>query len=660
MNNSPRLMHVLKKKHKKASGFLLDLQRKDGSWEAEMIWNPMLTAQYVFAARITGKPISQKSQEGFKKHFFQWQREDGSWGMHDESHGYLFITCLVYVALRFLGMEAQDPKIARARQWIQKNGGAVSVPTWGKLWLAMVNLYEWDGIHPVLPELWLQPAWSPLHPRRLYCHTRLIYLSIGVLCARKFQMPESSLVCDLRSEIYLGKYSAIVFSQHRSHLHASDIFAWPTKLTLLAYGISGVISRLAPRFLRRLAIEACYREIYFELQSTGYACLSPVNGLLNALALWLKDPEDPHFHKTWAMMKHWLWTEGKDGYRYTGARSHTWDTSFVMQALAASTHKQSYKDSARRAFKFYENNQIVNELPNYQKHFRESLLGGYCFSDVYHRWPVSDCTAEALAALAAIRTISEECLPDQRLTLAAEFILKRQNQDGGFGSYEPRRGNWFLELFNPSEMYGNCMLEHSYIECTASCIHGLQSFLKLVPLVDSHRKKKIQQAVRHGMKYLRSAQLKDGSWPGFWGVNYTYGTMFGIMGLIYAGAGEKDPAVRKAVQWIYAHEHAEGGWGESWKSNVEERYIASKRPLVIQTSWALIGLALAGEKDIERVSPALRVLIDRQKPNGDYRKEGQSGVFFNTAMLHYMMYKNYFPVWAMNLWLKMSEKGTVF
>ena len=31
-------------------------------------------------------------------------------------------------------------------------------------------------------------------------------------------------------------------------------------------------------------------------------------------------------------------------------------------------------------------------------------------------------------------------------------------------------------------------------------------------------------------------------------------------------------------------------------------------------------------------------------------EEGVAGVFFNTAMLHYRLYKNYFPIWALGLY----------
>lgn len=63
-------------------------------------------------------------------------------------------TTMNYVALRLLGVSCEEPVCIRARRFIHSNGGAQFTPSWGKFWLAMLNVYEWDGVHPMLPELW--------------------------------------------------------------------------------------------------------------------------------------------------------------------------------------------------------------------------------------------------------------------------------------------------------------------------------------------------------------------------------------------------------------------------------------------------------------------------------------------------------------------------
>ena len=34
------------------------------------------------------------------------------------------------------------------------SGGAQSIPSWGKFWLAVLNVYSWDGLHNLFPEMW--------------------------------------------------------------------------------------------------------------------------------------------------------------------------------------------------------------------------------------------------------------------------------------------------------------------------------------------------------------------------------------------------------------------------------------------------------------------------------------------------------------------------
>lgn len=34
------------------------------------------------------------------------------------------------------------------------SGGAVGVASWGKFWLAVLNVYSWEGMNTLLPEMW--------------------------------------------------------------------------------------------------------------------------------------------------------------------------------------------------------------------------------------------------------------------------------------------------------------------------------------------------------------------------------------------------------------------------------------------------------------------------------------------------------------------------
>lgn len=93
------------------------------------------------------------------------QREDGGWGLyvymlsmltsrHIESPSTMFGTTMNYISMRLLGLPADDPRLVKARHWLQSRGGSLSVPAWGKFWLAALGVYEWEGMNSVPPELW--------------------------------------------------------------------------------------------------------------------------------------------------------------------------------------------------------------------------------------------------------------------------------------------------------------------------------------------------------------------------------------------------------------------------------------------------------------------------------------------------------------------------
>lgn len=635
---------------------LLQQQEEGGEWQGEMIWCSMITAQVVMVSSIIDRPLPVSLQERIRQNLLSEQREDGSWGLHPHSEGYLFVTGLSYVALRLLGAGPEEPAITKACEWIRERGGVCSIPTWGKLWLSLMNLYEWEGVHKILPELWLLPESNPLHPRRYYCHTRLIYLAMGVLQARKVKHPVTPLIEALREELYCQPYDSIHFRRHRGDLYEGDVYAWPGWVMKTGYAALSVVDRWVPKRTRQRAIEKCMRLIRHEVKETAFVCLSPVNGLLNVLACWSDDQSDPLWEQAWAGVDHWCWNDPIDGARYTGARSQTWDTAFAVQALCAGPFAATHREPLQAALRYFEANQCMKPIKEGDASYRLSVVGGYCFSDKLHRWPVSDCTAEALSAMYQIEQHTGASLSVERLAAAASFLLQRQNADGGWGSYENRRGNWFLERLNPSEMYGSCMIEGSYVECTASCLHGLQQLrqMQAYPSLPDALRGAIEAAMPKGVAFLLSCQGRDGSWPGFWGVCLTYGTMFGVIGLRAGGLGCDHPALVRAREWFARTQREDGGWGEDWRACLTQEVTPSPNAQVVQTSWAMIGAMLAGEEREAVLQPAAALLAQRQQADGSWRREDPEGVFFLTSMLHYEMYRSYFPVWALGMFVGMK------
>lgn len=612
---------------------LCALQGDDGSWEGEVVWCPMLAAQYVLAMQVLDRRIPQARRYRLIRHFADTQLPDGSWALSEQGEGYLFATTLVYAAARLLGVPADDPLLARARRWLDARGGALAIPSWGKLWLALVGLYAWEGVPRLLPELWALPRALPLHPSRWYCHTRLIYLAMAAVYGARRDARVTPTIEALRAELFPAGWERVDWRAARRALHAGDLEVPPSLALQLAYRLAAALDRAHLPSVRRRLLAELRDVIRAELRQTSHTSISPVSGLLNTLALWLADPEDPDVELAIAGLEGWFWEDDAEGSRVAGARSASWDTSFALSALTAAG-LGAHDAPVERAARWLRAQQVLPPRAG---------AGGWCFGHAWHGWTVSDCTAEAVEALAGL-----ERLDQLSAARALRFILGRQNPDGGFGSYEARGTGASLEWLNPAEMFGGSMTERSYIECTASCVAGIATIVRGWPALATPE---TRAAVGRAEACLRAAQRADGAFEGSWGVHFVYGTLFGVRGLLEAGVSPVDPAIRKACRWLLARQRPDGAWGEHLASCRARTFIPHPQGQAVQTAWALMALTLAHCPEQAALDRAAAWLAARQDPEtGEWPEEQWAGVFFRTAPLDYRLYRRIFPVWALGLY----------
>lgn len=638
--------------------WLIEMQDHEGKWEGEVEWCPMLAAQYVMAHTIMGRPIATERCLAILQHFRKTQLATGCWGFHPEGNNSLYVTTLVYVAARLLGVARDDALLEPSAKWIVSVGGVLAIPSWGKFWLAMLNLYEWQGVNPLLPELWSAPRWFPLFPGNYYCHTRVIYMAMTVIYASKHQTQATPLIQSLREELYPEGYARAPFRHARHRLHASDLYQAPGFFLKTGYAIAGWIERFHHPAWRRKRVDQLVQKMRWELQTTHQTCCSPVNGLLVRIALWIEDPNAPDCDPNGRELERWSWEDADKGWRLAGARSESWDTSFALQALRATlpltsrevstslpyaSANQAEAERSMEAGSYYLlSQQLLSNLPECQRHHRIDWQGGWCFAGAWHGWPVSDCTAEAAIGLMEGDKAGELA---PRMCLAMDFILRCQNRDGGFGSYEPNGSRISLEWLNPAEMFGDCMTDHSWVECTASSLGALTEFQHRYPALALGSE--IPNAIVAGRRWLERSQQADGSWLGAWGVHRIYGTLFGIRGLLASGVRTGDPAIREACQWLITRQRPDGGWGESPGGCRDGKYEEAPSSHVVQTAWAMLALLEAKDPNWEVLSRGASYLIQSWQANQGWPRQGMVGLFFKTALLDYAMYRVYFPIWAL-------------
>jgi lanosterol synthase len=635
---------------------LIAHQDASGRWQGEVVWCPVITAQVVLAQAIMHRPLAPERSRLIVRHFARTQRPDGGWGLHPESHSYLFVTTLVYVASRLLGEAPDSPLLGPAARWLAAHPeGLGALPTWGRFWLALLGLYDRDRLTVCPPELFLLPYWLPIAADRLYCHTRYIYLGMAYLAAIGLRT-DPGIGAALRQELAAFTRPG---ARPRHQIAASDLYVPPGRALRFAYDAMAALGPLWRRLpgaaaLRRRALARCLRRIRAEQFATDFQALSPVNGVLNTLALWAHDPHAPEVEASLAGLEAWCWQDATDGLRYAGARSTTWDTAFAVQALAKSPPVPPDRIAALRAGYAALAALQVTQTPAGLDEGRQYPAGGWCFGEPTHAWPVSDCTAEAISALLLSERVPgllspAERIAPARLAAAIRFLLARQNRDGGFATYERRRGGRRLERLNPSEMFGDCMTERSYVECTASAIRALRHVADLPPdALTASEQAACARAMVRAQEFLLRQQRPDGAWRGFWGINFIYATGLAVAALCDAGPSGH-AALARAVTWLKHVQQPDGGWGEHFSGCLTGRYVPAAGSLVAMTSWAVLALLRAEPA----ISPAARCGIDwlaaRQLPDGGWKRDSVNGAFFGTAMLDYVLYNTYFPVWALNL-----------
>lgn len=598
-----------------AVNWLLEKQSPEGWWTDELETNVTMTAEHVLLLRFLGISIDA-IRDGAIRHMLHHQRDDGSWALYYEGPADLSTTIEAYVALKVLGLDPASDPMRRALATIRRLGGLTRARVFTKIWMALFGKYPWDGIPTMPPEIIYLP---PSVPFNLYSFSCWARGTVGPLCVVIARRPSRELGVDVAEIINDG-------TQAQMHAVPGSGWLWWIDQLLKHY------ERLPFKPGRDAACEAMIDWVIARQEADGsWGGIQPpwVYSLI-ALNVEGYDVDHAVMRKGLGGMERFAFSD-HSGWRFQACMSPVWDTAWALRALYQAGFHPTHP-AIRRGVDWMIAEQIpANASGDWQVRCKGVPCGGWAFEFDNDIYPDIDDTAVIVCSL--LETGSGEQVRAS-IDRAVQWTLAMQSRNGAWGAFD--RDNTSEVLYRmPFSDFG-AMIDPPTEDVTA---HVLEMLAML-------GRSENDRYVRDALRYLRATQKPRGHWFGRWGVNHIYGTWCVVSALAQLGSGRD--MIERATGWIVAMQNADGGWGESCHSYVDESFAGIGDSTPSQTAWAIMTLQWAGMSAHAAAKKGLRFLQERQRADGTWDEPHFTGTGFpRDFYLNYHMYRHLFPTMAL-------------
>ncbi len=610
-------------------------QKSDGHWVFELEADATIPAEYIMLNHYLDE-IEAGVEAELADYIRSIQGEHGGWPLFYRGDFDMSATVKAYFALKLVGDDIDAPHMQRARKAVLARGGAEQANVFTRYALALFGEVPWRAV-PVMPvELMLVPKWFPVTVYRFSYWSRTVIAPLLVLAALKplAKNPKGVRVQEL---FYTPPLRIKKYLRNPTGRLGGYVFLFIDK-------ILRIIEPRAPLALRRRAIERALAFFTERLNGEdGLGAIFPAmaNAVMAMEALGFAKGHPQLVTAKRAIKK--LLTSGEGKKFCQPCVSPIWDTGLAVQALMESGEAPD-GFAVRGSCDWLKERQILDVVGDWAVKRPGLRPGGWAFQYNNPHYPDVDDTAVVGMALhrADPGTYAEP------IARAAEWVVGMQSVNGGWGSFDADNNDFYLNHI-PFADHG-ALLDPPTADVSARCI----SFLAQIGYDRNH------QAIARGIKYLKSEQEADGSWFGRWGTNYIYGTWSVLNALNAAGEDMGQAYVRKAVDWLIAHQNADGGWGEDGATYWKERRYERKASTPSQTAWAALALMAAGEV----AHPAAKRGIDYlttapREADGRWEEPWFTAVGFPRVFyLRYHGYASIFPLWALARYRNLKTSNT--
>jgi len=599
----------------RAVRWLLAKQHPDGWWTDELETNVTMTAEHVLLMRFLGVPVGD-IRDGAIEHILYNQREDGSWALYYDGPADLSTTIEAYVALKVLGVDPSRSEMTRALHVIRTLGGLAAARVFTKIWMALFGVYPWDGIPTMPPEIVWFPPWMPFNLYDFSCWARG---TVGPLCVVIARRPVRDLGVPVDEIINPG-------TRERMHAVPGKGWLWWVDRALKLY------ERSPFKPTREAACRKMIQWVIERQEADGsWGGIQPpwVYSLI-ALNLEGHGLDSPVLRKGLAGMERFSWRD-EHGWRFQACMSPVWDTAWALRALYQAGFRADHP-ALRKAVDWMLREQIDPDAPgDWRVRCKDVPNGGWAFEFDNDAYPDIDDTAVIVCAL--LETGDPDVVREP-IDRAVRWTLAMRSGNGAWGAFD--RDNTSEILYRmPFSDFG-AMIDPPSEDVTAHVVEMLAML----------GRDKADPYVRDALAYLQKTQKPWGSWFGRWGVNHIYGTWCVVSALGQLNAGRD--MIARAAQWTIERQNADGGWGETCHSYVDESFAGVGASAPSQTAWAVMTLQWAGQGNHPAAQRGLAYLRETQREDGTWDERHFTGTGFpRDFYLNYHMYRHLFPLMAL-------------